>query len=120
MSLEPRVSRGRRLLLTVPAVIAAQQLLLALPGDDAYVGLWSVCWLLVASALSWAAAVRRSPTAWLLLFALCALALVWSLGFGIENDYDPAAYPYMLLNVVALGLLLSRDSLRHVDESPTH
>ena len=108
--------RGRRLLLTVPAVIAVQQLIVALPGDDARVGPLSLCWLLVAVALSWAAAVRRSPSAWLLLSALSALALVWSLGYGIENDYDPAAYPYLLLNVVALGLLLSRDSMTHVEE----
>jgi len=40
---------------------------------------------------------------------------LWSLGYGIGNLYGPEAYPYILLEVVALGLLLARDSMMHVD-----
>ena len=97
----------------MPVVIAGQQLILVLGG--APFGLLDLCWLVVATALSWAAATRRSSTAWLVLLALCALALLWSLGYGIGNLYGPEAYPYILLEVVALGLLLARDSMEHVD-----
>lgn len=98
----------------VPVVIAFQQLIVALPGDDADAGPLGLIWVLAVIALGWAAAERRSALAWVLLLAFCALALAWSLLYGIENGYDPAAYPYMLLGGIALGLLLSPASLDYL------
>ena len=106
--------RGRRLLWTVPGVIAVQQVIIALPGDDMDGGPWALFWFLVVVALSWAAAERRSSAAWLVLLAFCVWTLGATLFYGIESDYEPAAYPYMLLTAVVLGLLLSRDSMAHV------
>jgi hypothetical protein len=107
-------SRGRRLILIVPIVIAMQQLTLAIPGDDVRPGPQSWWWIALVVALSWAAAVRRRPWAYLALLALCVLALLWVLVNGIESDYPPAAYPYMLLTAVAVGLLLSPSAIDHM------
>ena len=80
-------SRGTRLLWAVPAVIAVQQLVVALPGDDVSAGPSALAWFLVVVALTWAAASRRSSLAWGVLVAFGVWALAVALVGVIAGFY---------------------------------
>lgn len=109
----PVVSRGEQLLWTVPAVIAIQQLIVAVPGDnvsaDAAAGPLIV---LVALALTWGAAARRSVAAWTGLFAYAVLMVVLPAMITAGEDFAGSAY--LMLGLVAVGLLAWPTALAHV------
>jgi hypothetical protein len=104
---------GERLLWSVPAVIAVQQLIVALPGDDVSAGPQALFWFVVVVVLIWAAAARQSSVAWGVLVAFGAWSLVAAL-IGVAAGYGVAAFVYLVLTGVILGLLLSPASRAHV------
>jgi peptidoglycan/LPS O-acetylase OafA/YrhL len=105
--------RGERLLWTLPAVIAVQQLIVMLPGDDVRAGPQTVFWFLVMVALVWAAAARQSAVAWGVLVAFGIAAFLVAL-VGVAVGYDIAAFVYLILSGVALALLFAPASRAHV------
>ena len=106
-------ARGAQLLWTVPVVIAVQQLIVALPGDDVSAGPLAVLWFLVDVALTWAAVARRSSVAWGVLVVFGVLALVVAV-VGVAAGNGAAAVAYLALSGVILGLLLAPDSRAHI------
>ena len=107
------MSPGARQLWAVPPLIAVQQFIVALPGDDVSAGPSTVFWFLVTVALTWAAAERRSSVAWGVLVAFGAWAVLVAL-VGVAGGSDFAASIYLVLSAVALCLLLSPAARAHL------
>jgi hypothetical protein len=83
-----------------------------LPGDDVSAAGGTKYWFLIVVALTWAAAARRSAAAWSLL-VLYAIALVL-LSAGLVDGYGLVTTVYLMLGLLAVGLLLWPASRAHV------